>query len=60
MRKAKYTEKKKASNARWDGANLDRIGVAMPKGSKDKIKARANELGLSVNKYLSQLIGGDI
>ena len=60
MGKPKYSAKKRASNARWDGANLDRIGVAMPKGSKDKIKARAEKLGLSVNKYLSQLIGGDI
>lgn len=60
MAKARYTAKKKASNARWDGANLDRIGVAMPKGSKERIKARADELGLSVNKYLSQLISEDI
>lgn len=39
----KYTEKKRASNQKWDAANLDRISIALPKGKKDIIKAHIAE-----------------
>lgn len=56
---AKYTEAKRASNKRWDEANLDRISVALPKGDKDRIKAAAAAAGRSTNGYIVQLIQRD-
>lgn len=56
---AKYTEAKKASNRKWDEANLDRISVALPKGDKERIKAAAAAAGKSMNGYIVQLIQRD-
>ena len=44
---AKYTEARKNANKAWDGKNLDRISVAMPKGRKDIIKSYAESKGES-------------
>ena len=52
----KYTEKKKVSNQRWDSKNLDRVSLALPKGKKDTIKAHAEKMGESVNKFISRAI----
>lgn len=52
----KYTEKKKVSNQRWDSKNLDRVSLALPKGKKDTIKAHAERMGESVNKFISRAI----
>ena len=56
----KYTEAKKKANKSWDADNLDRISLAVPKGHKDKIKARAEGQGLSVNAYINKVIDEDI
>lgn len=38
----------------------DRVGLTMPKGKKEIIKARALEEGLSINEYINALIDKDI
>lgn len=40
--------------------NYDRINFIIPKGAKEKIKARSDELGMSVNNYIYSLIVKDI
>lgn len=52
----KYTEAKKNNNRRWDGENLDRMSIALPKGNKDKIKAHAEKTGESVNAFIGRAI----
>lgn len=51
-----YTEAKKEGNKRWDAKNLDRLSLALPKGSKDAIKAHAEKKGESVNGFISRAI----
>ena len=53
---ANYTEAKKEGNKRWDAKNLDRLSIALPKGSKDEIKAHAESKGESVNGFISRAI----
>ena len=48
----KYTEARKASNAAWDAANLDRMSVAAPRGTKDAVKYAASAAGQSINAYI--------
>ena len=48
----KYTEARKASNAAWDAANLDRMSVAAPRGTKPAIKDAASAAGQSINAYI--------
>ena len=38
----------------------DRVGLTMPKGKKQIIKARAIEEGMSINEYINALIDKDI
>lgn len=55
----KYTEKKRASNQKWDEANLDRISIALPRNrtnNKDKIKDHAMQQGESVNAFIIRAI----
>ena len=47
-----YTEAKKRNNRKWDAANLDRISVAAPKGTKERWKAAAEEQGQSLNQFI--------
>lgn len=56
----KYTEARKNGNRKWDAANLDRISLALPKGSKDIIKAHAETMGESVNGFISRAINETI
>ena len=53
---AKYTEARKTANKNWDSKNLDRISVALPKGSKEALKAHAESNGESVNAFISRAI----
>ena len=39
--------------------NYDRINFTVPKGVKEKIKSRSDELGMSVNSYIYSLIVKD-
>ena len=53
---AKYSEARKTANKNWDSKNLDRLSVAMPKGSKDALKAHAESTGESVNAFINRAI----
>ena len=48
----KYSEAQKKSARKWDAANLDRISVAAPKGTKERWKSAA----IAHDKSLNQLI----
>lgn len=52
----KYTEAQKKSAKKWDAANLDRLSLALPKGSKEIIKAHAAARGESVNGFVGRAI----
>ena len=54
---AKYTEARKEGNRNWDKKNLDRLSIALPKGSKDKIAAHAiiHDNG-SMNAFIKRAI----
>ncbi len=60
MGKRKYTEGIKKSNRNWDAANLDRMSLALPKGSKDTIKAHAEAHNESVNGFIGRAISETI
>lgn len=53
---ASYSEARKNANKSWDSKNLDRISIAMPKGSKDALKAHAESNGESVNAFIKRAI----
>ena len=40
--------------------NYDRINLTVPKGVKEKMKSKADSLGLSVNSYILSLVARDI
>ena len=52
----KYTEAQKKSAKKWDAVNLDRLSIALPKGSRDTIKAHAAVHGESVNSFIGRAI----
>lgn len=52
----KYSEAKKTANKNWDSKHLDRISVAMPKGSKDALKAHAESTGESMNAFIIRAV----
>lgn len=56
MAPQKYTAARKEGNRKWDAQNLDRISIALPKGSKDKIKAHAEKCGESINGFVGRAI----
>lgn len=45
---------------RWNAENYDRLSVMVPKGDKDKIKAKAESHGESINSYINRLIADDM
>ena len=47
-----YSEAKKKATIKYQKKTYDRIELKVKKGEKEKIKARATELGISVNKYM--------
>lgn len=52
----RYTEAQKQSARKWDAANLDRLSIALPKGSRETIKAHATACGESVNAFIGRAI----
>ena len=52
----KYTEARKEGNRKWDAANLDRLSIALPKGSRERIKAHAEGRGESVNRFIARAV----
>ena len=53
---ANYSQAKKTANKNWDSKNLDRISIALPKGSKNALKAHAEKHGESVNAFIKRAI----
>lgn len=45
-----YNEKRKAITAKYVKAHLDDIKVRVPKGQREKLKAIAAEMGMSMNQ----------
>lgn len=56
----KYTEARKEGNRRWDSANLDRLSIALPKGSKETIRTHAESRNESVNAFIGRAIAETI
>lgn len=56
----KYTEARKAGNRKWDAANLDRISVAAPKGTKERWKAAAAAQDKSLNQLIVEAVDNQI
>lgn len=52
----KYTEARKEGNRKWDAANLDRLSIALSKGSREVIKAHAVAQGESTNAFIKRAI----
>ena len=52
----KYTDAQKRSAKKWDAANLDRVSIAMPKGTKDMIKTHAGTRSESINGFINRAI----
>lgn len=50
------SDKKKASNKKWDSANLDRMSYTLPKGQKITVQAAAAAAGESVNEYTQRAL----
>ena len=44
----------------YNAAKYDKIGLMLPKGSKEKIKQAAAEKNLSVNAWITELIKKEI
>lgn len=53
---ANYSDARKNANRNWDSKNLDRISIALPKGSKDALKAHAESTGETVNAFIKRAI----
>lgn len=53
---ANYSAARKNANKNWDSKNLDRLSIALPKGSKDALKAHAESTGESVNAFIKRAI----
>jgi len=51
-----YNEKKKASNRKWDSANIERLSFTVPMGQKATIEAAAKAAGESVNQYTQKAL----
>ena len=51
---------KTAYKNKYNLEKYDRINVTVNKGDKEKIKERADALGLSINAYIRTLIQEDI
>lgn len=47
-------------NNDYNARAYDRINLIVPKGDKETIKARADELGESINGYINKLIADDL
>ena len=44
----------------YNAVKYDKIGLMLPKGSKEKIKAVAEKKGVSVNAFITELIKKEI
>ena len=49
-----------AAKNKWNAKTYDQLRVNVKKGERDKIKAHAESLGLSLNAYIIKLIEEDM
>lgn len=50
------SEKKKASNARWDAENLKRLSLAVPCQMYDRMKEHTQKTGETMNGFIKRAI----
>lgn len=55
-----YSEAQKRATAKYMKEHLEDIKVRVPTGQRDKIKAHAEALGMSLNGYIVALIEKDM
>lgn len=53
---ARYTEKKKTSNQKWDQANLKRMSLAMPIRLYEQFEKYCVDNNISKNGLINQII----
>lgn len=57
MGERKYTEAQKKSAQKWDAQNLDRMSIALPRGTKEQIREHVAVMGdKSTNAFISRAI----
>ncbi len=44
------------ATGKYEHNNYDKILLRLPKGRRDKIKAHAESIGMSLNAYINELI----
>lgn len=49
---SKYTEAQKRATAKYHTENLDDIRLRVPKGTKDRWRAKAEEAGKSLTRFI--------
>lgn len=50
------SEKKKASNAKWDSENLKRMSLAVPVEMHERMQARIEKTGETMNGFIKRSI----
>ena len=45
---------------RYNAKAYDRIALVVKKGKKERIKEKADEIGISINGYITALIDADL
>ena len=51
-----YNEKRKAITAKYVKTHLDDIKIRVPKGQREKLKAIASEMGMSMNQMFIKAV----
>lgn len=54
------SEKKRASNAKWDAANLKRMSLAMPLTLYNQMQDHVNATGETINGFIKRAIASTI
>lgn len=55
-----YTQASNKAVQKYSSKTYDQIKIVVKKGEREKIKAHAESKGLSLNKYINNLIYDDI
>lgn len=58
MEEQKFNKNKYDQQYKKD--HFDYLGIFVPKGTKDKVKAKAKEQGLTLSEYIRDLIAKDL
>lgn len=51
-----YSEAQKKATNKWIKENYERINITLPIGTKEVWKAKADELGLSMNDFIRKCV----